>query len=173
MAIVAHELIRDEDIGGGKRLVIARYQDSTGEWHQRSWTGPITDVAQFVLDQIPQIEEDLAQQEIDAAVSEAVAGNNPDKVPVHQTQIEFDRRLIGRLMVIDQVDIDARLSALPFWIAQEGRNGNNNNARADTLGVPRTEYSDTDNVFGDLQGIQGGVNSINAKLWDEVLEAWQ
>jgi hypothetical protein len=92
-------------------------------------------------------------------------------VPVHQEgataedqQVNFDRRLIAALM--QETSVDTLIGALPFWTAQETRNGANNNARADKLGVPRAEYVQADARFGDLQGVAGGVTTVNEQVWD-------
>jgi hypothetical protein len=87
------------------------------------------------------------REEIEEAMREAARGNNPDKVPPdHQTQAEFDRRVISALM--QNTSIETTIAALPFWTAHQARSGNNNVQRAATLGVPVAEYADADSKPG-------------------------
>ena len=181
MSIVSHEIERLENIGFERRMLTARYEDSVGGFHQRIWTltPDVTDVDQFVTDQTPSIDAELQAGEINAAMQDAKAGINPDRVPLYQSQVDFDRKIFGQLMSKQDpsVTVDTRLTVLPYWLSRQTTTppgwGSNKNARADFLGVPRIEYSELDAVYGDLQGIKGGVDSINEKLWDETLEAWK
>jgi hypothetical protein len=91
--------------------------------------------ADFIPIRVPQLESELARKEIEEAIARAEAGDNPDKVPPdHQTQAEFDRRVISALM--QNTSIETSIAALPFWTAHQARSGNNNVQRAATLGVP-------------------------------------
>jgi hypothetical protein len=81
---------------------------------------------------VPQLDATLVREEIEEAMREAARGNNPDKVPPdHQTQAEFDRRVIAALM--QNTSIETTIAALPFWTAHQARSGNNNVQRAATV----------------------------------------
>jgi hypothetical protein len=120
--------------------------------------------ADFIPIRVPQLESELARKEIEEAIGRAEAGDNPDKVPPdHQTQAEFDRRVISALM--QNTSIETTIAALPFWTAHQARSGNNNVLRAATLGVPVAEYAEADSRFGVAQGIAGGVNTWASETW--------
>jgi hypothetical protein len=88
----------------------------------------------FIPIRVPQLESELARKEIEEAIARAEAGDNPDKIPPdHQTQAEFDRRVIAALM--QNTSIETTIAALPFWTAHQARSGNNNVQRAATLGT--------------------------------------
>ena len=151
-----------------------RFVDHLGVEYFETWRLQAgLDANTFMADRVTALETvDLPEREIAAQLNVAAVGDNPDKVPPdYQTQTDFDRRLIGQLMV--EADIDTLIAALDFWTAQELRNGNNNNARADNLGVPRPEYIEADGRFGDAQGVAGGVESVNAQVWDRIKDAWR
>jgi hypothetical protein len=119
------------------------------------------------------LNDELALEEVAAAMKLAEAGQNPDKEPPdHQPQADFDRRLISALM--QNTSIETTIAALPFWTAHQARSGNNNPQRAATLGVPVAEYAEADSRFGTAQGIAGGVNTWKSETWDGVRsEAWK
>ena len=118
----------------------------------------------FIPVRVPQLEAELARKEIIEAVSKAERGEDPDKVPPdHQTQADFDRRLIAELM--QNTSIEATIASLSFWAAHQLRSGNNNGQRAATLGVPAAEYAEADSRFGVAQGIAGGVTTWKSETW--------
>jgi len=170
MSIVANEILKDSALGGNRRSVKARFQDHLAVWHVRSWAGPITDTAAFVTARELIVEGELQVTEVVDALKQAELGNDPDKSSDHQLQADFDRRLLGLLM--QELSIDTKIAAIPFWTAVEGRGGANANQRAAYLGVIRAEYDLVSAMFGDLQGVSGGVNTVNGQIWDDQREAW-
>lgn len=173
MAIVTSEIVFDEPRGDGYRNVRYKYTFHTGEeiYHDQLLADGV-DANADMLTRIPVIEEQRLRSEIDDQYRLVYSGDNPDKVPPdHQTQAEFDRRLLAKLM--QERSTDALLAALPFWDAFQIRGGNNVNARADYLGVPRPEYDDVRFRFGDMKGVEGGVTNVNNQVWDEIpSSAW-
>jgi len=118
------------------------------------------------------IEAQLADREINEAVGVAERLENPDKVADHQSQADFDRRLCGRLMTLE--DAHHFLAALPFWQAVEFRGGANANQRAAYLVVPRPEYDLVAGRFGDVQGAATFLNDDKGHIWREgALEGWE
>lgn len=148
------------------------FTDHTGRVWKEKWKhGPaVTDpVAWATTVRQPKIESQLAHHEIQEALLEARLGRNPDKVPPdHQTQQEFDRRLLAELMQLD--DANVLLICLDFWRAHivPTRSGNNVNARADALGVPRAEYAEVDARFNDMIGVEGGINNVKNQTWGDI-----
>ena len=123
------------------------------------------------LSMYAQIEQQQADSEIAEQVALAERWINPDKVPVYQTQAEFDRRLLGRLMT--EWDVHTFSAGLPFFQAVELRGGANANQRASYLGVTSTDYGLVDNRFGDSQGVQFFIDDEKGAVWDEPLEGWE
>ncbi len=148
-------------------LEFFEFTDSTGTVHERRVRLRNQTQAEFMADQTPVIDRTLWEGEIAQALRKAREGENPDKVPPdHQTQAEFDRRLLAELM--QNRDIRTLHSAVPFWEAHQSRSGNNNNARSQTLGVPFAEYQDVADRMGDMQGVVGGVNNVFSKTWGDI-----
>lgn len=173
MPIIAHRTVSSSTKPSGAIDAVFEYDWHTGRSSRQKWRlASGTDVDAFRLAQVPKVEVSQRKSEINNQVTIARKGINPDKVPVHQEgataeeeQQNFDRRLIAALM--QETSVDVLIAALPFWTAQEGRNGNNNNIRADRLGVPVTEYVQADARFGDVQGVAGGVETVNEQVWDD------
>jgi hypothetical protein len=155
----------------GKRGGLDRYEFTTNtgevrkEYRVKHNVG-VDPVAWMNDIRVPALDIQLAQEEIGEALEKAERGENPDKVPPdHQTQADFDRRLIAALM--QNTSIETTIAALPFWTAHQAsaRSGNNNVQRAATLGVPTAEYAEADSRFGVAQGIAGGVNTWKSETW--------
>ena len=117
------------------------------------------------------IESQLADAEITEQVSAAERWENPDKVAEHQSQADFDRRLLGRLMTF--LDAHVVLAGLPFFQAMELRAGANAGQRATYLGVTTDDYTLVDNRFGDVQGIQFFLDDDKSQVWNIPLEGWE
>ena len=122
------------------------------------------------LSMYAQVEAQLADAEVGVAISAAELWNNPDKVPDHQTQADFDRRVLGRLMTF--LDAHVFLAGLPFFQAVETRGGANAEQRAVYLGVDTTSYNLMDNRFGDVQGVAFFLNDDKNNVWDNVPDGW-
>lgn len=86
----------------------------------------------------------------------------------YQTDPDYYRRVLGRAMLIS--DVDEVLSYIPIWTDMENHpdSGNNKNARSIWLGVPLVDYTLMETRFGSLQGIAGGVASDKPRIWDEL-----
>ena len=165
MPIVSQEVI---ELKSNSRRVRYQFTDHLGRIFNRieKDIDAGLDVDADILSFVSQMEDELVGMEIQEALSRAENGQNPDTAPEHQTQIEFDRRLLGQLMLKTSSDVLA--TAYPFFTAQEARNGNNNNARAATLGVTTTQYGQLDARFGDMAGAVGTINNVNAQTWVEL-----
>ena len=122
------------------------------------------------LSMYAQIEQQQADREISEQLTLAERWINPDKVPVYQSQADFDRRLLGRLMT--QWDVHTFSAGLPFFQAMELRGGANANQRASYLGVTSGEYTLVDNRFGDSQGVQFFITDEKNNVWDDVRDGW-
>lgn len=166
MPIIAHRTVNSKTKPGGAIDAVFEYDWHTGRTSRQKWRlAAGTDVDTFRAGHVPKVEAAQAEAEISGAMLIARKGQNPDKVPPdHQTQIEFDRRLIAALM--QDTSIETTIAALPFWTAHQARSGNNNPQRAATLGVPTAEYAEADSRFGVAQGIAGGVDTWKSETWD-------
>lgn len=122
------------------------------------------------LSMYAQIEQQQADMEISEQLSVAERWINPDKVPVYQSQADFDRRLLGRLMT--QRDVHTFSAGLPFFQAIELRGGANAIQRASYLGVIRADYDLVRARFGDSQGVQFFIDDEKNSVWPDVKETW-
>ena len=168
MAIVSSEIVEQHG-----QEVRYKFVDHLAVEYYESWQLEAgVDAATFMAQRVTALEDvELPEREVGAQLGAANSLLNPDKVPPdHQSQENFDRRLIGELMTVR--DVDVLIASLPFWTAQELRNGNNNVQRAANLGVPTAEYVEADGRFGDLQGVAGGVATVNEQQWGSVKDAW-
>jgi hypothetical protein len=174
MPITAHRTVSSVTKPSGAIDAVFEYDWHTGEKSRQKWRLAVgTDVDAFRIARVPKVESAQADFEIEKALGRARKGQlTGAEVPEHQTQVEYDRRLIAAGMLSES--IETIIGLLNFWIAQEGRNGPNNNTRADTLGVPRPEYVQADGRFGDAQGVAGGVNTVLDQTWESIpSEAWR
>lgn len=90
-----------------------------------------------------------------------------DKVPAwNDTQAEYDRRSLGRAMLID--DVDDFYAYLPLFKAMESRGGANAGQRASYLGVLSTDYNLMANRFGDVEGVAFFLDDRKGQIWDEL-----
>jgi hypothetical protein len=112
------------------------------------------------------IADDLLQSQKDKELS------NADISPLwNDTQADYDRRALGKAMLIS--DVDEFISYQPLFQAMESRSGNNAVQRAATLGVSTANYTLMQSRFNDAVGIAGGVANMNSKLWEVVPEEFK
>ncbi len=99
--------------------------------------------------------------------------NKDDKeVLWNDTQADYYRRSLGLAMLI--IDIDDLISYIPLFQAMENHpdSGNNAGQRATYLGVVRADYDEIAARFGDAFGVSGGVDTVNAQVWEELPPEW-
>jgi len=82
----------------------------------------------------------------------------------NDTQADYDRRSLGRAMLI--ADVDNFISYLVLFQAMESRGGANAGQRARYLGVSSANYNQMRSRFGIAVGIQGGVATMKAEIFD-------
>ncbi len=175
MSIASSNTISDGIQAGGTQRITHYFTDhlggvtrkgpkaAPGSWTETEYAADRAALEQSVLDL-------LARREIREAISQAENGNNPDKVPNHQTQAEFDRRLLGELMTV--LDAHTFYAALPFFQAVESRGGANANQRASYLGIDRPTYDLIANRFGDVQGVAFFLDNAKGQVWEELPDGY-
>jgi len=142
MSIVSNQTIADSDTQvSGLRSIRHEFTDHLGKVHirgARKVNGAWTEVEYSAerLGIISVLENDLAWEEVQQQINVAIMNGNPDKVPDHQTQIDFDRRFLGASMLLDT---DSLLSCQPVYDRVQTE-GANNNQRATYLGITSQEY---------------------------------
>ena len=114
------------------------------------------------------IQADLSDVELELqqAISDARSGLTVDRVPSFQTQVEFDRRLLGRLMMVS--DVHAFHNSLPFFQAVQTRGGANSNARAAYLEITRDDYDLINARYGDTQGAAVFITDQKGQVWEDL-----
>ena len=119
----------------------------------------------------PQIEAQQANREMSEQFGVAERLENPDKVSIYSTQADFDRRLLGLVMTIENAAVF--IVSIPFFQAMEIRGGANANQRAAYLGVTSGDYTLVDSRFGDVQGVQFFLDDEKNNVWPDVPEDWE
>lgn len=113
------------------------------------------------------VEDILASQEIQAALSRADRGLNPDKVPSdQQTQPEFDRRVLGRMMLIDSAHIFH--NAYVMFLTVNARGGNNANQISTYLGISTANYNRIAERFDSVNLSADFLADERLQIWDEL-----
>lgn len=173
MTIVSQQILRDAPQVDGRRYLAYEFTDHLGT---ATTLGPMLVPAAFdadadLLAKIPSVEQQLADVEVNTAVNLTYQGINPDKVAEHQAQSDFDRRVLGRMMLIG--DAHAFYAAYPFFQAVEGRGGANTNARAAYLGLTRNEYLPVETRFNNVSGVAWFLADEKNQIWSELPEAFE
>ena len=171
MSIISHRTI-DNSLQTSGRRVVYEYTFHNGDIRT---VGPRTvpdgtdldaDRASFVS----QVEENRAIEEVQAAVDFAWQRQNPDQVPEHQLQADFDRRVLGIIMTTD--DAHAVLAAYPMFQAVELRGGANANQRASYLGIDTATYNLINDRFNNVNGVSWFLTDEKNQLWETLPEGY-
>jgi hypothetical protein len=171
MPIVSHTLLQSSN-SGNRDYVVYQFTDNETETHNIEKYVPVGfDTDADMLSMYAELDILLADKEINDALYQAEILNNPDKVAIHQSQADFDRRVLGRLMQEENAHIV--LAALPFFQAMELRGGANAGQRAAYLGVTTEDYNLVDNRFGDVQGVSFFLNDEKDQVWTDIHEGWE
>lgn len=177
MSIVSSETIADSHTqSDGTRYVTHYFTDHLGGVTKRgphSVAGSDTETEYAVLraGMEQSILNHLANQEIQAAIARAEQGLSVDAIPDHQTQAEFDRRVLGRMMLIG--DAHTFHNAYSFLQAVELRGGANANQRASYLSVSTADYNLIDTRFGNVNGVAWFLADEKNQIWSELPEAFE
>ena len=171
MSIVSHQIVSNSLQRAGRRVVY-EYTFHNGDTRE---LGPkiLPDGVDIDADRgslVSDIEDQRALEEVMEAISLAWDRQNPDRIPDHQTQAEFDRRVLGQMMLVD--DAHAVLAAYPMFQAVELRGGANANQRADYLGMDVATYNLIDDRFSNVNGVAWFLTDEKNQLWDELPEGY-
>lgn len=170
MPVTSSEIIRDSVVdSAGRRVVTYLYTFHTGltVLHGPKVVDSGFDADANLLALIPGIEQDRAWDEVIEQQKLTVDLVNPDKVPPeYQDQNDFDRRLLGRMMM--ETDAHLFYASYPFFQAVEGRGGANADKRATYLGVASTEYGDVDDRYGSVSGVAWFLDDEKQQIWDDL-----
>ena len=125
-----------------------------------------------VLDDRPGIEDELIKTGVLIAISDAeIEGAVVDRVPDHQTQPDFDRRVIGEAMQMRDI-IHFYNVYDTFFRAFEARAGSNKPQRAAYIGVDTATYDEIDKRFNDMAGITALVIDEKGRVWQELPDGY-
>ncbi len=116
----------------------------------------------------PQIEAASIISEVEAAISRAYDEINPDIVPAYQTQAEFDRRVLGRMMLITNANVF--YAAYPMFQSMQSRGGANANQRAVYLGITLSDYKLIETRFNNVNGVAFFLTDQKNQIFDELPE---
>jgi len=155
----------------GSRYVVHHFVDDiTGDFALPPMLVPGTDTetehALFRALYISRYDYKRAIQEVNEALLFAESGNNPDRVPQYQTQAEFDRRVLGRAMLLR--DVHTLYAIYPMFVAVRTRGGANAAQRAAYLGITSTQWNLIDTRFNDLNGSAVFISDEKNQRWLEL-----
>ena len=171
MSIVSHELVSSEP-NGDRINVIYKFTDHLGEEYIVDKLVSIgTDTNADMLAMIPGLEESLARSEIESAVASVEREVGIDAVAKHQTQPDFDRRVLGYgMMIYDLVHMWNLYAS--FWTDFESRSGNNKPQRAAYLGVDTATYDLIDKRYNDMAGITALITDEKGRVWESLPDGY-
>ena len=165
-SVISHSLTKTESYGsnGVSKAYTYTYVLTAGDpyIHKFICRNGI-DHATVALNYEAVVETYLIENELARAFNDAEAGLDPDRVPVYQTQAEFDKALLFQMMYVENVHTFH--ASLPFFKAMELRSGANAGQRATTLGVTTQEYTDIANRYGDDEGVAFFLDNIKDQIW--------
>ena len=166
MSIVSHRIISVSVQADERKRVQYGFTDHLAIEHfwNRGTVDGALDLDADRVATIPQVETYLANQEVSDAVTLAENWQSPEKVAEHQSQADFDRRVLSRIMMM--LDAHAVNAAYPMFQAMELRGGANANQRATYLGV-------TNDIYGQIDGRFSNVNGVAWFLDDEKNQRWE
>jgi hypothetical protein len=171
MSVVSHVVTTSPQSATRMNVVYTFTDHISGETVVTKLVPYAFDTEADALSLYAQVEQQLADTEISEAIAVAEAYGNPETFPFHQTQADFDRRLLGRLMTY--LDAHVVYAGLPFFQGVEIRGGANSIQRAAYLGVSSQDYSLVDSRFGDVQGIAFFLDDDKDQVWDDPLDGWE
>lgn len=161
----------------GRRWITHYFTAHTGEVEKRgpkkvpgAWTETEYAAERTALE--PQILSRLADKEIQQAISDAERNiTNTPKIPIarlpeHQTQVEFDRRLLGRTMQI--FDLEVFVEFYTWFQGTIEAYGPNAVQRAANLGVQLADYSLIENKYNEIAAIRVQVANQRTQIWDDL-----
>lgn len=173
MPITSQQIIEDDAQTDGRRYVIYELTDHLGKKHLTGvkLVQPAFDADADLIAQITIMENFLALQEVRDAVNKAENLTNPDKVSEHQAQEDFDRRVLGRMMLI--INAHVFHAAYLMFQAVEIRSGTNPNARAAKLGITRDDYNLIASRFNSVHPLEWFLNDEKNMVWDELPDVFE
>lgn len=173
MPITSQQIIEDDAQTDGRRHLRYEFTDHLGKKHLSGLKKalPAFNANADLIIQIPAMEDFLATQEVIDAINKAENLINPDKVSEHQAQEDFDRRVLGRMMLI--IDAHVFHAAYPMFKAVEIRSGTNPNARAAKLGITRGEYDLIASRFNSVHPLEWFLNDEKNMVWDELPDVFE
>lgn len=166
MSVSTHSTIQDSTQANGQRRLRYRYDFTQGD---QIVYGPFLAASAFDdatdrAGRVTAIELDRAWKEVYNALDVARGYESPEKTAEYQAQNDFDRRLLGVLML--EPDIYIILYSFPFFDAVQTRGGNNASQRATYLGVDGAEYTQVNNRFQGVKDREFFLTDQNGYLWD-------
>jgi len=151
---------------GSRRNVTIDFYDGATKVYSLDFFGPPEQFDDaFAITLYPSINNLLGEQEFIAATDLIDHYQNPDTITTYLSQVDFDRRLLGYIMTVQ--DCHKVNACLPFWQAVQPRNGSNATERAATLGVSESEYDQVAARMNDYFGVSTFLSDDIAAVWPD------
>jgi len=150
------------------------FVDHLGIVLEENWK-TVPDSLDFDADRVSEIsgiEKWLAENEIGIALQDAENSLPIDRIPNHQTQAEFDRRLLGYSMIVENIHTFRNL--YQFYLDFQNHSGAGNNAgqRAAYLGISVGDYDLIQNKFDPMAGVLVMLDTQKSLRWNELPEGY-
>ena len=161
-----------DDTTSATRTIVVDYYIHTGEILRKRLSIGLTDDAMTeAIDYDQNVLDEMARREVGYGIGLTSAEISPDITVEHQDQADYDRRVLGRMMMV--VNINYFLAAYAFFQAVELRGGANAIQRAAYLGITATEYGEIDDRFSNVSGVAWFVEDEKNMIWQELPEVFE
>jgi len=166
MSVTTRNIIDDSVNHHGQRSISVDYILHTGEIIRKKLKLDVVDDANTVVIANDNLAITTAGfNEVNYAVKQSTMGEIT-KMAIHQDQADFDRRVLGRMMIDENAHNLG--NAYSFFQAVESRGGANANARATYLGISTDEYNEIDDRFSNVNGVTWFLNDEKDMVWDSL-----
>ena len=161
-----------DDTAKATRHIVVDYYIHTGEiLRKRLSIGLLDDAMTEAIAYDQNVLDEMARREVDYGVSLTAKDISPGITVEHQSQSDYDRRVLGRMMM--EENIHYFLAAYSFFQAVELRGGANTNQRAAYLGITSIDYGLIDDRFSNVNGVAWFVTDEKNMIWPELPEVFE
>ena len=168
---ITSRIIIDDTAKATRHIVVDYYFHTDEVMRKRLSIGLTDDAMTEAIAYDSAVLDEMEQREVSYGVSLTNQGVSPDITVEHQPQADYDRRVLGRLMI--ESNIHYFLAGYSFFQAVELRGGANANQRAVYLGITSVEYSEIDSRFSNVNGVAWFVQDEKDMIWPELPEDYR
>ena len=171
MPIVSYEVV-EVSPNGDRFDALYLFTSSTGETYERRKLVPAGfDHDAYMLSLVPELDRLLAENEVSSFIAICDQGAQAEVTPQHQTQPDYDRRVLGyAMMVQDLVHFWNIYDSI--WTPFQQRAGSNKPQRAAYIGVDTQTYDEIDKRMNDMAGISVLILDEKGRMWQDLPDGY-